>query len=1085
MRAPEAQASRPQWPLRYPLPCVPQFGALATELLVEASTGRPPRPDKRLQTSDWRRRPLPANMLAYARDDTRLLLPVAAALSGRLERRTGKGKAAAAGAAARSTLSHALARSAAAVIPAPAGSGRIRLPVAWSSPEAALAEALKAARGALAMPLIAPKTRAPPSLLRAAWQHARDRPPAGAARPPQALVAAAAAVGWRWRHELAVRTNCSEQTLLPEAELARAASTAAEALAGGGSDSQAAVAGVATEVFVPRAGGHVGSRAAGSGEGAAVDWRSTLAAECAQAAGKEAASVLFRDMASGLAEAWSGALTAAALGSGSDRAEELARAAASACAHAGWDEAAVAAALSSRPGAAAGGCGCMTRDRLAMKRARGAKALIPRRTRMYDNIEMWDAPPNNALLAKVGRRKAVWYLSRDLGYFQLTTGERAVLAELGARGEAAAAAKASELGLSMTARGGAGAREEDVRRFVADAPPAGDNGLPPGVSAAEFASGEVFSSLGRAMMELDAASAARAAADPGKLRPVRLRLRQPARGKGMGGDAFHMEDKVNCCVVCGSAERLTRLYVVPKPIRVCMPPQCKSHNSHDVVLCCTSCNVIADSELSAHVRSWLSRLGVSSGRAATQELCRKTASRIASGALVVGGAAGGGMASWSDSPLPLAPVNDTVRAWQSVMDKTDLGASAPIKGLMEVLRCVVETGPVWGPHSVGPDGRPMDFCADPAGAPTAAGAAAVADSAVAATGPEGSGRGASTGGSGIPGGGAGRMRAAEDESAMLSNAEGEGEDAAVDEGGPAEDRDKDDEDKDGDDDEDDDEDDEDDEEEDDEEEADDDEDAKLPLARRIALAGARRVLPLLLAGARLAGSERRSPPADVLARARRRAALLVTVMAPPDCPVALDAQLPAAKKLRSLSRHNSTDGATMLVDAMAAGTVSPADLLAALDSDLTVVPCVEPPRIEAFLVASGWLGASATDGAAPESGSPLASTGLSERASLSLFVAERANGKAFAARAVRLLVAGPTAALGLERCSVWAEEEAALSPEQASGGVAVTALGAAAERRLNQFVRSFRQHFKDRMQPKALQRNWSVDYPAVLDKGGR
>ncbi|KAA0159358.1 hypothetical protein FNF28_05896 [Cafeteria roenbergensis] len=625
---------------------------------------------------------------------------------------------------------------------------------------------------------------------------------------------------------------------------------------------------------------------------------------------------------------------------------------------------------------------------------------------MYDNIEMWDAPPNNALLAKVGRRKAVWYLSRDLGYFQLTTGERAVLAELGARGEAAAAAKASELGLSMTARGGAGAREEDVRRFVADAPPAGDNGLPPGVSAAEFASGEVFSSLGRAMMELDAAAAARAAADPGKLRPVRLRLRQPARGKGMGGDAFHLEDKVNCCVV------------------------------------------------------W------------------------------VGGAAdpalpGGGMASWSDSPLPLAPVNDTVRAWQSVMDKTDLGASAPIKGLMEVLRCVVETGPVWGPHSVGPDGRPMDFCADPAGAPAAAGAAAVADSAVAATGPEGSGRGASTGGSGIPGGGAGRMRAAEDESATLSNAEGEGEDAAVDEGGPAEDRDKDDEDKDGDDDEDDDEDDEDDEEEDDEEEADDDEDAKLPLARRIALAGARRVLPLLLAGARLAGSERRSPPADVLARARRRAALLVTVMAPPDCPVALDAQLPAAKKLRSLSRHNSTDGATMLVDAMAAGTVSPADLLAALDSDLTVVPCVEPPRIEAFLVASGWLGASATDGAAPESGSPLASTGLSERASLSLFVAERANGKAFAARAVRLLVAGPTAALGLERCSVWAEEEAALSPDQASGGVAVTALGAAAERRLNQFVRSFRQHFKDRMQPKALQRNWSVDYPAVLDKGGR
>uniref|UniRef100_A0A7S0PCL6 JmjC domain-containing protein n=1 Tax=Cafeteria roenbergensis TaxID=33653 RepID=A0A7S0PCL6_CAFRO len=287
------------------------------------------------------------------------------------------------------------------------------------------------------------------------------------------------------------------------------------------------------------------------------------------------------------------------------------------------------------------------------------------------------------------------------------------------------------------------------------------------------------------------------------------------------------------------------------------------------------------------------------------------------------------------------------------------------------------------------------------------------------------------------------------------------------------------------DDEDEDEDEEDDEEEDDEEEADDDEDAKLPLARRIALAGARRVLPLLLAGARLAGSERRSPPADVLARARRRAALLVTVMAPPDCPVALDAQLPAAKKLRSLSRHNSTDGATMLVDAMAAGTVSPADLLAALDSDLTVVPCVEPPRIEAFLVASGWLGASAADGAAPESGSPLASTGLSERASLSLFVAERANGKAFAARAVRLLVAGPTAALGLERCSVWAEEEAALSPEQASGGVAVTALGAAAERRLNQFVRSFRQHFKDRMQPKALQRNWSVDYPAVLDKGGR
>ena len=96
--------------------------------------------------------------------------------------------------------------------------------------------------------------------------------------------------------------------------------------------------------------------------------------------------------------------------------------------------------------------------------------------------------------------------------------------------------------------------------------------------------------------------------------PLRLRLRQPPKGLGHSGDAFHLTTKDNQCVVCGVRWQedigLNRFYVVPHVYRAHFPLAAKSYASHDVVLTCCRCHVRADQATAALGRAIAAELGV-------------------------------------------------------------------------------------------------------------------------------------------------------------------------------------------------------------------------------------------------------------------------------------------------------------------------------------------------------------------------------------------------------------------------------------------------------------------------------------------
>jgi len=69
---------------------------------------------------------------------------------------------------------------------------------------------------------------------------------------------------------------------------------------------------------------------------------------------------------------------------------------------------------------------------------------------------------------------------------------------------------------------------------------------------------------------------------------VQLKFRPKHKTKGLVGQ-FYLEKRSNMCVVCGGAGH-RRKYVVPRRIRKLLPMVMKSHQSHDVLLLCTSCH---------------------------------------------------------------------------------------------------------------------------------------------------------------------------------------------------------------------------------------------------------------------------------------------------------------------------------------------------------------------------------------------------------------------------------------------------------------------------------------------------------------
>jgi len=66
--------------------------------------------------------------------------------------------------------------------------------------------------------------------------------------------------------------------------------------------------------------------------------------------------------------------------------------------------------------------------------------------------------------------------------------------------------------------------------------------------------------------------------------------------KGPGGinDPFYNQEMINQCVVCGTADDLTRHHLVPYTYRKHFPEELKSNTSYDILALCVNCHVKAE-----------------------------------------------------------------------------------------------------------------------------------------------------------------------------------------------------------------------------------------------------------------------------------------------------------------------------------------------------------------------------------------------------------------------------------------------------------------------------------------------------------
>lgn len=148
-------------------------------------------------------------------------------------------------------------------------------------------------------------------------------------------------------------------------------------------------------------------------------------------------------------------------------------------------------------------------------------------------------------------------------------------------------------------------------------------------------------------------------------------------------------------------------------------------------------------------------------------------------------------------------------------------------------------------------------------------------------------------------------------------------------------------------------------------------------------------------------------------------------------------------------------------------------------------PSLDAATIHAWLAANGLVRDGESAAAAPSVATPSEVEAARVRVSVGAFVARQLSSGMHAARIVQLLIEGPEAAEGLETVSPWAEAEQARASAEATAEEQVvgnSGLTRGAERRLTTFVRSFRTAFQRDLGPRALQKNWSIDYPAILDR---
>ncbi|KAJ6667219.1 hypothetical protein lerEdw1_017197 [Lerista edwardsae] len=76
--------------------------------------------------------------------------------------------------------------------------------------------------------------------------------------------------------------------------------------------------------------------------------------------------------------------------------------------------------------------------------------------------------------------------------------------------------------------------------------------------------------------------------------PFIVKLRFEPSGRPASQVDYYLTVKENLCVVCGKRESYIRKNIVPHEYRRHFPVQMKDHNSHDVLLLCTSCHAISN-----------------------------------------------------------------------------------------------------------------------------------------------------------------------------------------------------------------------------------------------------------------------------------------------------------------------------------------------------------------------------------------------------------------------------------------------------------------------------------------------------------
>uniref|UniRef100_A0A8C0X3C0 Exonuclease 3'-5' domain-containing protein 2 n=1 Tax=Castor canadensis TaxID=51338 RepID=A0A8C0X3C0_CASCN len=76
--------------------------------------------------------------------------------------------------------------------------------------------------------------------------------------------------------------------------------------------------------------------------------------------------------------------------------------------------------------------------------------------------------------------------------------------------------------------------------------------------------------------------------------PFVVRLRFEPAGRPESPRDYYLMVKENLCVVCGKTDSYIRKNVIPHEYRKHFPIEMKDHNSHDVLLLCTSCHAISN-----------------------------------------------------------------------------------------------------------------------------------------------------------------------------------------------------------------------------------------------------------------------------------------------------------------------------------------------------------------------------------------------------------------------------------------------------------------------------------------------------------